>query len=111
MPEVSDVVKALEGVGHLIDLARASLWGALQATAPKDRWQNADDDLTAAVKTIEDARTLLAAVDKQEAYCTACGVPLLSQQPGWKHWDGSDVYDAGHPADMDWRPVDRAEGS
>jgi hypothetical protein len=111
VPEVSDVVKALERVGHLTDLARAGLWGALRATAPKDRWQKADDDLAAAVKAIENARALLTAVDKQEAYCTSCGVPLLSQTAGWKHWDGSDVYYAGHPPDLDWRPADRPEES
>jgi hypothetical protein len=111
MPEVSDVVQAVAGVDQLLSVARAGLWGAAQATAPKDRWQNADDHLATAVQAIEHARALLAAVDKQEAYCTTCGVPLLSQTAGWKHWNGSATYDAGHPAGMDWRPVDHAEGS
>jgi hypothetical protein len=111
VPEVSDVVKALDSADHLTLLARASMWGAAQATAPKDRWDDARDYLADAAAAIEDARTLLAAVDKQEAYCTTCDVPLLSLMAGWSHWNGSAGYDAGHPADMDWRPADRAEGS
>jgi hypothetical protein len=111
LPTVPDVVKTLKRADHLTGLARASMWGAARATAPKDRWQNADDYLSDAAAAVAAARAQLAAVDKQEAYCTACGVPLLSCMAGWKHWDGLDVYDAGHPADLDWRPVDRAEGS
>lgn len=111
MPEVKDVVKTLDRADHLTGLARACMWGAVQSTAPRDRWQRADDDLAAAIARIEEARSQLAAVDKQETYCTACGVPLLSQMAGWKHWNGSGSYDADHPADMDWRPAGRIEGS
>lgn len=103
----NDVVKTLDRARHQLSLTCAGMWGAVHATAPKDRWQHADDSLAEAARLIEEARRQLAQVDKQEAYCETCGVALLHYTAGWRHWNGEDIYHAGHEPALDWRPVEK----
>lgn len=49
----------------------------------------------------------LMTVDKREAYCTACGLPVLHYTPGWVHWDAarSSSFEADHKPELDYREV------
>jgi hypothetical protein len=106
--QAREVKSHLDEARHNCDLTMACIWGATRATAPADRWDMAAADLQAAADAIAAAQAALAAMDKEEAYCTACGGPVLHLTAGWTHISTTDHVEArqaGHEPELDWRPV------
>lgn len=105
-----DVKAHLDDVQHHSNVAMACIWGATRGTAGADRWDMAAADLEAAAVALDAARAALAAMDKQEPYCTACGQPVLSLMAGWSHVDLADfaAIRAGHELELGWRPITEA---
>jgi hypothetical protein len=107
-PTARDVKKHLDEARRNADLTMGCIWGALQGTAPADRWDRAADRLKAASEALAAAAAALAGMDKQEPYCTVCGEPILSLMAGWSHFsvtDGVEPRQAGHEPELDWREV------
>ena len=100
------VKEHLDRARHQLDLTMACIWGAVNGTAPADRWDKAKADLEAASGKIAEAAAVLAAMEKLEPYCTVCGQPILSLMVGWSHFrdDAPGAVDVGHEAELDWRP-------
>lgn len=108
-PTAHDVKRHLDEAGRNSGLAMACIWGAVRGTAPADRWDTAAADLRAAADAIAAAQAALAAMDKQEPYCTVCDEPILSLMAGWSHIvsvDHVEQRQAGHEPELDWRPVE-----
>lgn len=107
-PTAYDVKRHLEEARHHSDLVMACIWGAVNGTAPRDRWDMAAADLDAAARELARARAVLAAMEKLEPYCTACDQPILKLMAGWSHISTTDHVEpseAGHEPELDWREV------
>jgi hypothetical protein len=120
-PTASDVKARVDEARRNADLVMPGIWGALQGTAPRDRWDHAAARLKAAAEAIAKAQAALAAMEKLEPYCTACGEPILNLTAGWSHFrDGEwpeltvgrltagaplELVEPGHEPDLDWREV------
>jgi hypothetical protein len=108
--QAHEVKSHLDEARRASDLVMPCIWGALQGTATADRWDHAATHLEAALIALTAAQAALAAMDKQEPYCTACGEPVLSlMYDGWSHFSaaglGVESRYAGHELELDWRPV------
>jgi hypothetical protein len=103
------VKRHLEDARSNADLVMACIWGAVNGTAPADRWGMAAADLAAAEDALAKAKAALAAMEKLEPYCTVCGEPILNLTAGWSHFtaagDAVLADQAGHQPDLDWRPI------
>lgn len=94
------------------DRVMGCVWGAVDGTAPRDRWDMAAAHLREAAEALAAAAAVLAAMDKEEPYCTACGEPILNLMAGWSHFDAEgpavSAARAGHKPELDWRPIGEA---
>jgi hypothetical protein len=113
-PTARAVKGHLDQVRRQADHAMACVWGAVQGTAPADRWGMAADHLRAASEALAKAQEALAAMEKQEAFCAVCGEPVLHLTAGWSHFSevgrGVERRDAGHEPELDWRQAGGASG-
>lgn len=107
-----EVKRHLDEARRNFDLTMACIWGAVRGTAPRDRWDRAALDLEAAAQSFAAARSVLAAMEKVEPYCTVCGEPVLNLMAGWSHFDAEgpavSAERAGHKPELDWRPIGEA---
>lgn len=113
-PTARDVKGHVDEARRQADSIMGCVWGALQGTAPVDRWEMAADHLRAASEALAKAQAALAAMDKPEPYCPVCGEPILSLMAGWSHFGaagfGVEPRKAGHEPELDWREAGGADG-
>ena len=103
--QARDVKAHIDEARHNADLTMACIWGAIRGTAPADRWGRAAAYLDAAMEALAKAKGALAAIEKQEPYCTVCGEPILSLMAGWSHISTTDHVEPRHKPALDWRTV------